>query len=83
MYVCMYVCVYVRHTQKIAKLFFERAKHAVSFQIKYIIHKKIYQPLGPQNTPLVIDWQKFLRSDPQNFFLQYREPHVGTIIFYL
>ncbi len=36
--------------QKIAKLFFERAKHAVPFQIKYIIHKKIYQPLGPQNT---------------------------------
>ena len=42
----------VRHAQKIAKLFFERAKHAVPFQIKYIIHKKIYQPLGPQNTPL-------------------------------
>ena len=38
--VCMYVCVcvYVRHAQKIAKLFFERAKHAVPFQIKYIIH---------------------------------------------
>jgi len=32
-------------------LFFERACE-VSFQIKYIIHKKIYQPLGPQNTPL-------------------------------
>ncbi len=42
--------VYVRHAQKIAKLFFERAKHAVPFQINYIIHKKIYQPLGPQNT---------------------------------
>ncbi len=50
--VCVYVCVYVRHAQKIAKLFFERAQHAVPFQIKYIIHKKIYQPLGPQNTPL-------------------------------
>ncbi len=51
-YVCMCVCVYVRHAQKTAKLFFERAKHAVPFQIKYIIPKKIYQPLGPQNTPL-------------------------------
>jgi hypothetical protein len=52
--VCVCVCVYVRHAQKIAKLFFERAKHAVPFQINYIIHKKIYQPLGPQNTPLEI-----------------------------
>ena len=51
MYVCMCVCMYVRHAQKIAKLFFERAKHAVPFQIKYIIQKKKYQPLGPQNTP--------------------------------
>ena len=34
--------------KKIAKLFFS----AVPFQIKYIIQKKIYQPLGPQNTPL-------------------------------
>jgi hypothetical protein len=25
--------------------------HAAPFQIKYIIQKKIYQPLGPQNTP--------------------------------
>ena len=50
-YVCVCVCMYVRHAQKIAKLFFERAKHAVPFQIKYIIQKKIYQPLGPQNTP--------------------------------
>ena len=39
---------YVRQAQKIAKLFFS----AVPFQIKYIIQKKIYQPLGPQNTPL-------------------------------
>ncbi len=30
-----------------------RAKHAVPFQINYIIHKKIYQPLGPQNTPYI------------------------------
>ena len=35
----MYVCVSVTLAQKIAK-------HAVSFQIKYIIHKKIKQPLG-------------------------------------
>ena len=31
MYVYVYVCMYVRHAQKIAK-------HAVPFQIKYIIH---------------------------------------------
>ncbi len=36
---------------------FKRAKLAVPFQIKYIIQKNIYQPLGPQNTPLVESWE--------------------------
>jgi hypothetical protein len=56
----MCVCVYVRHAQKIAKLFFERAKHAAPVQIKYIIQKKIYQPLGPQNTPLIVAGGRYL-----------------------
>ena len=36
---------------KYSEAIFYRAKHAVSFRIKYIIQKYIYQPLGPQNTP--------------------------------
>ena len=43
---------YVRHAQKIAKLFFatsERAKHAISFQIiKYIIQKNITTSWAPK-----------------------------------
>ena len=39
------MCMYA---QKIAKLFFERAKHAVPFQIKYIIQKIYINLLGPK-----------------------------------
>ncbi len=56
----MYVCMYVRHAQKIAKLFF--GVRRVPFQIKYIIQKKIYQPLEPQNTPFLINILKTRRS---------------------
>jgi hypothetical protein len=57
--VCMCVCMYVRHAQKIAKLFFvtasERAKHAVSFQIiKYIIQKNITTSSAPKYSVIYI-----------------------------
>ena len=67
MCVCVYVCMCVRHAQKIAKLFFERAKHAAPFQIKYIIRKKIYQPLGPQNT--LFCGMFYIMYDSKIFFL--------------
>ncbi len=45
---CVYVCVCMSVTLR------KQRSYYFPFQIKYIIHKKIYQPLGPQNTPFSV-----------------------------
>ena len=44
----MYVCMYVRQRSKNSEAISKRAKHAASFEIRYIIQKKYSNLLGPK-----------------------------------
>ena len=48
MYVCVCVCVYVRHAQKIAKLFFSVQSTQFLFKLNILIIKKYINLLGPK-----------------------------------
>ena len=48
MYVCMRVCVYVRHAQKIAKLFFSVRSTQFPFKLNILFIKKYINLLGPK-----------------------------------
>ena len=54
MYVCMCVCVYVRHAQKIAKLFFSVRSTQFSFKLNILFQKKYSNLLGPKTLRLVV-----------------------------
>ena len=47
-YVCVYVCMYVRHAQKIAKLFFSVRSTQFPFKLIILFIKKYINLLGPK-----------------------------------
>jgi hypothetical protein len=56
----MYVCVYARHAQKIAKkLFFSVRSTQFPFKLNKLLKKK---PIGPQNTPYNFNFQEVYYS---------------------
>ena len=53
-YVCMCVCVYVRHAQKIAKLFFSVRSTQLPFKLNILFKKKYINLLGPKYSVIFI-----------------------------
>jgi len=73
-YVFMYVCIYVRHAQKIAKLFFSVRSTQFPFKLNIIFKKKYINLLGPKilrsSTTYYYcscKWSHYIRTDPNNW----------------
>ncbi len=70
MYVCVYVCVYVRHAQKIAKLFLNVRSTQFPFKLIILFIEIYINLLGPktlrsqevQTLGLCLEYETFIRG---------------------